>query len=259
MTDRRPEPGSPWARHCPDAWPREWLGRGGELPLGFTRAADQNEADLITGRITEVAFLHASSRSRPRATTPSPPPSPESRKKRKGNGVMVKLVGYRRFFEALPNLEPPLPPGSVAVWCWLWTCAKKGRARCSVRKLAKRFHVTKSTAGRWLAGLTAAGFVRIEERGRTGRSASRVRVRASVPRAARERPADGTRILFSEGEESERFSPPSGVAFASVRIEIDRRSLIQTRGRSGCHHLTSRAAFATGRLQLLPPVGGPVS
>jgi hypothetical protein len=49
MTDRRPEPGSPWARHYPDAWPREWLDRSGELPTGFTRAADPREADLITG------------------------------------------------------------------------------------------------------------------------------------------------------------------------------------------------------------------
>lgn len=61
-----------------------------------------------------------------------------------------------------------------------------------MRKLAKRLRVTKSTARRWLAELTAAGFVRIEERGLTGRSASLVRVRAGVPRAARDRPANGS-------------------------------------------------------------------
>ena len=197
MTDRRPEPGSAWARHCPDAWPREWLDRRGELPPGFTRAAEPHEADLITGRITEAAYLRASGRSRrtdrPRAKTPSSPPAAGSRRRGKGNPVVVKLIGYRRFFNALPSLEPRLSPGSVAVWCWLWTCAKKGRARCSVRKLAKRFCVAKSTAGRWLAGLTAAGFVQIEERGRTGRSASLVRVRAGSVPVAGECPANGTK------------------------------------------------------------------
>ena len=45
MMDRRPEPGSPWARLCPDAWPREWLDERRELPPGFTRAADPLEAE----------------------------------------------------------------------------------------------------------------------------------------------------------------------------------------------------------------------
>jgi hypothetical protein len=136
MNDRQPEPGSPWARHCPDAWPREWLDERGELPPGFSRAADPREADLIIGRVTEVAFLHAATLShrtvRPRTKAPSSPPHPP-RSRRKGNPVVAKLLGSRRFFDALPNLEPRLSPGAVAVWCWLWTCAKKGRARCSAR------------------------------------------------------------------------------------------------------------------------------
>lgn len=56
MTTRRPEPDSPWERHCPDAWPRQWL-EGGTLPEGFTRLASPLESDLIQSRITEAVFL----------------------------------------------------------------------------------------------------------------------------------------------------------------------------------------------------------
>jgi hypothetical protein len=171
MNQRRPEPGSPWARHCPDAWPREWLDERRELPPGFTRAADPHEADLIIGRTTEAAFLVTADR-----RTPTPRPDP----KRKLSPVVRKLLGYREFFDALANLDPRLSPGAVALWCWLWTCEGKGEARCSVRKLAKRFRVHCSTASRWLAELGAAGFVLVVRRGRAGLSPSVVRVRASA-------------------------------------------------------------------------------
>src|SRR5687768_13139867 len=59
VTHPTPEPGSPWARYCPDAWPREWLGPAGELPPGFSRPAEPLEADLITRRLTEAGFLTA--------------------------------------------------------------------------------------------------------------------------------------------------------------------------------------------------------
>ena len=57
MSDRSPEPGSPWATHCPDAWPREWLDERRELPPGFARPATPLEADLITGRDSELVRL----------------------------------------------------------------------------------------------------------------------------------------------------------------------------------------------------------
>ncbi|WP_414737990.1 helix-turn-helix domain-containing protein [Gemmata algarum] len=170
MTDRRPEPGSPWARHCPDAWPREWLDARGELPAGFSRAADPLEADLITGRLTERAFL-ASNRHRHAHANPKP------RSDRKPNPVVAKLLGYRRFFDRLPDLNPRLSPGAVALWCWLWTCERKGHAHCSVRKLAKRFGSGQGTTVGRLRELREAGFVSVTRRGCTGRTCTVVRVR----------------------------------------------------------------------------------
>jgi len=174
MNKRRPEPGSPWARHCPDAWPREWLDERGELPPGFTRAAAPREADLITGRMTEAAFLAATTRPGSPSVTHSP------RSCGKLSPVVRKVFGYRRFLDALANLNLRLSPGAVALWCWLWTCERKGYARCSVRKLANRFRVHSSTATRGLAELRAAGFVRVVRRGRAGVSPSVVRARTSA-------------------------------------------------------------------------------
>ena len=174
MSERRPVPGSAWDRHCPDAWPREWLDASGEMPPGFTRPADPREADLITGRVTEAAFLAATG---PRAGVRAPAPRKDDR--RKPNPVVRKLLGYRRFLGALPGLDPRLSSGAVAVWCWLWTCERKGRSLCTVRRTAERFSVAPSTAARWLVELRTAGFVRVVRRGRPGRTASVVRVRAS--------------------------------------------------------------------------------
>jgi DNA-binding transcriptional ArsR family regulator len=179
VNDRRPEPGSPWACHCPDAWPREWLDRSGVLPPGFARAATPREADLITGRVTEAAFLHANGR--------GTPPAPSRRRKGKRNPVVRKLLGYRQFLDALPDLDPRLSHGAVALWCWLWTCEQKGRARSTARRIGDRFGVAKSTASRWLAELTAAGFVKVIRRGQAGRSASVVRVRPRVRVGGREK------------------------------------------------------------------------
>ena len=169
--DRTPVPGSPWSKHCPDAWPREWLDASRELPPGFARPADPIEADLITGRLTEAAFLHMTGRGVIR------PKSASSRSEGKPNPVVAKVLGYHRFFKHLADIEPRLSPGAVAIWCWLWTCERKGLTRCSVRALAKRFGIGKSTAAKRLTELTEAGFVRTVRRGRTGSTCTVVRVR----------------------------------------------------------------------------------
>jgi len=189
VTPRSPEPGSPWARLCPDAWPREWLDPAGELPEGFSRPATLAEADLITGRVTEAGFVAASGG---RTARPAAPPT--ARSGRKPNPVVRKLLGYRSFLDGLPTLNPRLSTGAVAVWVWLWTCERKGHARCTVRRLAKRFGVVSSTAGRWLGELRAAGFVRVVRRGRQGKSASVVRVRPTPGRVilTQDRPTGGT-------------------------------------------------------------------
>lgn len=171
---QRPQPGSAWARHCPDAWPREWLDERRELPVGFARPADPREADLITGRISERAFLDA--------RAPVRAPAPRRIPQRKVSPVVQKLLGYRRFLDALAGLEPRLSPGAVALWCWLWTCEGNGEARCSARKLGARFRVAPSTATRWLQELTRAGLVTVTRPGRRGQSATVVRVQPTAPR-----------------------------------------------------------------------------
>lgn len=176
MTTRTPAPGTPWARLCPDAWPREWLDAAGELPPGFTRPADPFEADLITGRLTEAGFVAATGRP-PAGPAPTAPAG-----RRKQSPVVEKLLGYRRFFDALPNLDPRLSPGAVALWCWLWTCERKGQARCSVRALARRFGAGFSTVVKRLRELRAAGLVRVVERGRTGKTCTVVLVRPTRSR-----------------------------------------------------------------------------
>jgi len=117
-----------------------------------------------------------------KAGTPSPTPRPRDRGKRKLNPVVRKVRGYAAFFGRLDSREPRLSSGAVALWCWLWTCERKGHARCTARRLAERFGVAPSTSKRWLAELRTAGFVQTVRRGTPGRSASLVRVRPT-PRA----------------------------------------------------------------------------
>jgi hypothetical protein len=184
MNERRPEPNSAWARYCPDAWPREWLDSSGELPPGFTRAADPREADLITGRASEAEFV--------RTTERAAPAVPKAGEQNRANPVVQKLMGYRRFLDTLPVLAEPLSPGAVSVWCWLWTCEREGMARCSVRKLAARFRCSTSTASRWLTELRAARFVRVKRKGRAAQYASVLRVytRPFRPRSASAPPVE---------------------------------------------------------------------
>jgi hypothetical protein len=112
----RPEPDSPWARYCPEAWPREWLVRG-RMPDGFTRPATQDEADLITGRISERLFLWRTGR----LTVPSPDArtdaassgpardrgrqSAKRGRSAKRNALVERVTGQRQFFEAVAALE----------------------------------------------------------------------------------------------------------------------------------------------------------
>jgi len=94
----------------------------------------------------------------------------------KRNALVNKTLGYRQFFNAVAALDEPLSVGAVAVWCWLWTCTRKGRARLSVRRLAQRFSVNKSSTQRWVDELEHAGLVRVIRRGQHGRSATVVAV-----------------------------------------------------------------------------------
>jgi len=184
----RPEPDSPWARYCPEAWPREWLVNG-KMPPEFTRPATPDEADLIVGRISERLFLWRTGRlvnpSSPADTDaassgPARDRGRQSAKRGRGakrNVLVERVTGQRQFFEAAAELE--LSAGAIAVWCWLWTCAKAGRAKLTTRKLAQRFRVDQSTATRWTGELARVGLIETLRRGKPGRSATIVRVRYS--------------------------------------------------------------------------------
>lgn len=177
MTDRRPEPGSPWAKHCPDAFPREWV-TGGKLPDGFTRAASTYEADLITGRTGEAEFLRRTGKAGP----PSPAAAPgttqgKGRRKGKPSPVVKKLFGWNRFLDGLRDRDPKLHPLAVAVWCWLWRCAKDGLARATERKLAERFGVGRATIRARVRELLDAGFLAVVQVGRRDHSPTVYRVR----------------------------------------------------------------------------------
>ena len=152
MTERRPEPGSPWARHCPEAFPREWV-TDGKLPTGFKRPASAHEADRITGRASEAEFLRRTGKT----GTPSAS-SGQSRRKGKPSPVVRKVFGWNRFLDGLANLESGLHPLAVAIWCWLWRCEKHGGARASERKLAMRFRVGRGSIRARVRELTEGGF-----------------------------------------------------------------------------------------------------
>jgi hypothetical protein len=97
----------------------------------------------------------------------------------KRNALVRRVLGYRQFFNAAAALDEPLSVGAVAVWCWLWTCERKGCAKLTTRKLAQRFGVNQSTATRWTVELARVGFIKLVRRGRPNRSATIVRVRYS--------------------------------------------------------------------------------
>ena len=106
-----------------------------------------------------------------------PPAKPKHRtRSAKRNALVRRVLGYRQFFNAVAALDEPLSVGAIVVWCWLWTCKRKGRARLSVRRLAQRFGVNKSSTQRWVDELEHAGLIQVIRRGRHGRSATVVAV-----------------------------------------------------------------------------------
>ncbi len=186
MTTKRPEPGSAWQRHCPDAYPRDWLTGKRELPDGFTRPATSIEADLICGRVSEVRFLA----SRPGSAPPSTPPA-KPKKMGKPSPVVLKIFGYNRFFTALSKREPRFSPLAVALWCWLWRCEKDGLARTSERRLEDRFGTSRKTIRKALRALEEAGFLKLIRKGQWNRRSTVYRVRTTALRRGKIDPASG--------------------------------------------------------------------
>ncbi len=173
MNTRRPEPGSAWERHCPEAFPRGWLAGDRELPDGFTRAATGPESELITGTIAEAAYL---------AATQKPPQAvrPVRKKRRKVNPVVRKIRGYRQFFDGLVGRANRLSPLAALLWLWLWNCEKDGVAMTSERKLSQRFGVGRTALRRRLHELEQAGYMQVIERGTRNRRPTLYRLSPSA-------------------------------------------------------------------------------
>lgn len=171
---RRPEPGSPWARHCPHAFPREWV-TGGSLSAGFARPATGDEADLITGRMPEAEFRRRTGKTGP--PSPRVPTTGKTRGKGKPSPVVRKLFGWNRFLDGLRDREPKLHPLAVAIWAWLWRCERDGRARASERRLAERFGVGRGSIRARVRELLDGGFLSVVRWGVHGRSPTVYRVR----------------------------------------------------------------------------------
>jgi hypothetical protein len=128
----------------------------------------------------------------PTATTPpsracpvvNPGRGARAKGSRRPNPVVRRLLGYRKFFAALPSQEPKLSPGAVAVWCLLWTNAdRRGRARTSERRLSDRLGMARDTSRARLVELAEAGFIRLVRQGKHGRRATVYHVRATPKRS----------------------------------------------------------------------------
>jgi Bacterial regulatory proteins, gntR family len=155
MSNRRPEPGSAWGRCCPRKIPADWC--DGPLPTGFTFATEREE-QLIFGNITEDEFLSRNPQQEPPKANNDKESQPERKQKR--SPAIAKLLGYRSFYDGLPT-APPLSPLAIAIWNWLWTCAKKKLVLTSERQLEKRFNRTRMTIRKSLRELEQSGMLTI--------------------------------------------------------------------------------------------------
>ncbi len=173
MTTDPPPPGSPWAAHCPDAYPAEWFDALGlsALPTGFARFATADEAELIAGAVTPGEYAARTGRTA-RPATPSPrspsrnPPKPEGR-----------FAVLNAFTDAeLRNLTR----AELAVWLVLYRDTKPdGTARTGQTDLARRAGCDDRTVRRALDGLAERGLVDVVTQGRLRTGPSRYRVRGT--------------------------------------------------------------------------------
>ena len=162
MTTDRPPPGSAWARHCPDAYPAEWLDALGltALPPGFARFATPDEVAVITGASVEVA--------RPPTRHPTPSPRPPAAP---GAGNRWRVLN-----DFLDGTMRGLTFGEAKVWLLLFRDARGGVARTGQADLARRSGLTVRGVQKVLPRLRAKGLLSVVRRGGLGTGPSTYRV-----------------------------------------------------------------------------------
>ncbi len=176
MTAKLPEPGSVWARRFPDAYPHEWYVQQKleSLPTGFTRLATREEADLITGRISEEEYARRDARP---ASSPSDGgegggrsvrPS-RSRKPRASQRESV-AKRFKDLSEFVRQTHAELTPSERSVWLAVFNFTKGGIATVTQATMAKIANANVRSIKRAVAGLVRRGLLEIVEQGRPGRS-----------------------------------------------------------------------------------------
>ena len=163
MTTDPPAPGTPWALHCPDAYPFEWsvaLGLSA-FPPGFARFATDAEAAVITGKVPYAGPPR-------RRVPPSLPPA----RSRKGSRPKRADVG-ERFRDLSAFIRGPhrdLTPTARAVWFCVYTFTQDGRAIVTQAKMAEYGGVSVRSVKTAVKTLAKCGLLEVLERGRPGRS-----------------------------------------------------------------------------------------
>ena len=129
MSTDRPTPGTPWATHCPDAYPVEWYDAHGlsALPAGFTRFATDEEAALITGKLPVGEFRRV-------RDIPSARASAQGRPKRKRTDVGQRFRDLSTFLRG-PHRD--LTPTARSVWLCVYTFTENGCAIVTQTKMAE--------------------------------------------------------------------------------------------------------------------------
>lgn len=171
MTTDPPAPGSPWATHCPDAYPSDWFDALGlsALPPGFARFATAEECAIIAGT---GALPARTTRTERNGATPSGERRPKAAPNPEG-----RFAVQNSFVDCEMG---KLTRAEIAVWLVLYRDTKPdGTARTGQTDLARRAGCDVRTVRRALIRLETRGLIEVIRRGRLGAGPSRYRVRGT--------------------------------------------------------------------------------
>lgn len=154
MTTDPPPPGSPWAAHCPDAFPADWFDalNLSAMPPGFTRFATAEELAVIAGVAPE----------KPKRT-PRLHHTALSSGRKKASGRFEVLNAF------VDVTMRTLSRAEIAVWNCLYRDTKPdGTARTAQTDLARRAGCDERTARRAVSALEKRGLLTVVRKGRLG-------------------------------------------------------------------------------------------